>query len=140
MGVIQMEKTQRRLAREKAVFAIYQWRLISASLEEIEMFLKTDKRMSEDEAACCFALDLIENIMQNYAGYRLEITRYLKKGWSFERLSYLEQAILLVSCQELKSSDLEKEIIINEAVELAKKYCDESSYRFINGILTNIEA
>lgn len=135
-----MKKTQRKLAREKAVFATYQWRLIAASLEEIELFLDTDKRMVNDPDARAFALDLVENVMQNYAGYRLEITRYLKKGWTFERLSYLEQAILLVACAELKAAQLDKEIIINEAVELAKEYCDESSYRFINGILTNIEA
>ena len=42
MGVIYMKKTHRKLAREKAVFAIYQWRLIAASLEEIEMFLETE--------------------------------------------------------------------------------------------------
>ena len=140
MGVIYMKKTHRKLAREKAVFAIYQWRLIAASLEEIEMFLETDKRMREDAEARVFALDIIENIMQNYAGYRLDICCYLKQGWTFERLSYLEQAILLVACAELKTADLDKKIIINEAVELTKEYCDESSYRFINGILTHIEA
>lgn len=134
-----MKKTHRKLAREKAVFGIYQWRLINASLEELEFFLSSDKMMYMDAEARIYALDLISKVMENYAGYRLEISRYLKKGWTFERLSYLEQAILLVALAELKNTDLGKEIIINEAVEMAKQYADSSSHRFINGILKNIE-
>ena len=76
--------------------------------------------------------------MDQYAGYRLEVSSYLKEGWTFSRLSYLEQAILLVACFEIKNQELDKKIIANEAVELAKKYCDEHSYKFINGILSNI--
>ena len=63
----------------------------------------------------------------------------LKKGWSFDRLNKMEQAILLVATCELLESELDKSIVINEAVINAKQYCDEDSYKFINGVLTAIE-
>lgn len=135
-----MKKTHRKLAREKAVFAIYQWLLIEASLEDLENFLDSNERLNKDEEAKQFAIHLIKTTIGNYAGYRLDICHYLKPGWTFERLSYLERAILLIACAELKASDLDKKIVINEAVELSKQYCDEDSYRFINGILKNIVA
>lgn len=134
-----MQKIHRKTAREKAVFAIYQWRLIDATKEEIEAFLNTNETLTKEPEAMAFATNLIFKTMENYAGFRLDISRYLKPGWTFERLSYLEQAILLVSCQELQNGELDRKIIINEAVELAKQYCDEKSYRFINGILKNIQ-
>lgn len=134
-----MKKTHRKLAREKAVFAVYQWLLINASREELELFLDTNAGLLKDEEAKNFAKGIINSVLENYAGFRLDLSRYLKKGWTFDRLSYLERAILLVGCAELKEAELDKKIIINEAVELAKQYCDEESYRFINGILTHIE-
>ncbi len=48
----------------------------------------------------------------------------------------MELAILLVAVDELQTEN--KSVVINEAVELTKKYCDDDSYKFINGILNNI--
>ena len=134
-----MNKSHRKLAREKAVFAIYQWLLTNATKKELHLYLITSKALREDENAINYSRQVIDAVMEEYASYRLEVSHYLKEGWTFSRLSYLEQAILLVACYEIKTQDLDKKIIANEAVELAKKYCDEGSYRFINGILANIE-
>lgn len=134
-----MNKSHRKLAREKAVFAIYQWLLTNATKEELHLYLITSKALREDEQAIAYSREVIDTVMEQYASYRLEISHHLKKGWTFSRLSYLEQAILLVACYEIKNNELDKKIIANEAVELTKKYCDEDSYRFINGILSNIE-
>lgn len=133
-----MSKSLRKLAREKAVFAIYQWLLTDASIEELHLYLITSKMLREDEPSISYSRLAIDTVMKEYANYRLEIVSNLKNGWTFERLSYLEQAILLIACFEIKHQELDKKIVANEAVELSKKYCDEDSYRFINGILANI--
>lgn len=65
-----------------------------------------------------------------------EISKYLTE-WTFERLNLLEQAILLSSYTQFKYMEQPKQIVINVAVELSKKYCDETSYKFINGVLDN---
>lgn len=50
----------------------------------------------------------------------------------------MEKAILMIAACELLESDLPKTIVINEAVLNAKKFCDDDSYKFINGVLGQI--
>ena len=77
-------------------------------------------------------------LLQNKDTYQNEIEKYLKKEWSFDRLSVMERAILLIATCELLESDVPKNIIINEAVINAKEFCDEDSYKFINGVLSKV--
>ena len=65
-----------------------------------------------------------------------EISKYLT-DWTFDRLNLLEQAILLSAYTQFKYMEQPKQVVINVAVELAKKFCDETSYKFINGVLDN---
>ena len=61
-----------------------------------------------------------------------------RDDWTFERLGYVERAILLMAACELDLETAPKAIIINEAVTLAKKYCDDDAYRLINGVLDRL--
>lgn len=65
-----------------------------------------------------------------------DISAYLN-DWTFDRLNLLEQAILLSAYTQFKYMKQPKQVVINVAVELAKKYCDETSYKFVNGVLDN---
>lgn len=132
-----MEKVRKKLIREKAVIAVYQYLLTNATDEEIENYLNNyyKPRMEEREVALCKAL--VFNTISRIDEYKPLIQKYLKKGWTLERLSLMEKAILYVSIYEL--NDYSKEIVVNQAVELAKKYCDEDTYKFINGVLASIE-
>ncbi len=66
------------------------------------------------------------------------ITRWLNPGWSLTRISNVDHAILLVGAYELIYTDTATGVIINEAVELAKKYSDDKAGSFVNGVLGNI--
>ena len=114
-----MEKTHRKTAREIATICIYQNLLVGASLDDMHTYIS-------------------ETTLQNKASYQQLLERYLKKGWTFERLSVMERAILFIATCELLESDLPKTIVVNEAVVNAKKFCDDDSYKFINGILGNV--
>ena len=92
----------------------------------------------EDEATYTFCKTLIDTTLLNLDQYRNEISKHLKKGWTWERLSKMEQAILLVATSEMLDSDLAKGVIINEAILIAKTYCDEESYKYINGVLHSL--
>jgi len=59
----------------------------------------------------------------------------LLDNWKFERLSVCTKLILRLAIWELMYTDLNAVIIINEAIEIAKGYAEEESYKFINGIL-----
>ncbi len=65
-----------------------------------------------------------------------DISKYLN-DWSFDRLNLIEQAILLSAYTQFKYMKQPKQVVINVGIELAKKYCDETSYKFINGVLDN---
>ncbi len=133
-----MAKTRRQIARETAMIAIYQYLLVEHSLEEIEAYISENKTIMEDEATYTFCKTLIDTTLLNLDQYRNEISKHLKKGWTWERLSKMEQAILLVATSEILDSELAKGVIINEAILMAKTYCDEESYKFINGILHSL--
>lgn len=61
------------------------------------------------------------------------------KGWKKERVSSVAMAILRLSCYEiLFMNDIPARVSINEAIELSKKYDDEKSYAFVNGVLNSV--
>ena len=65
-----------------------------------------------------------------------KINEALRQDWTFDRLGFVEQAILLMAACELETAP--KAIVIDEAVTLAKKYCDDETYRLINGVLDRL--
>ena len=68
----------------------------------------------------------------------MSIKAYLKKNWSLTQLNVVDKNILRLAVAEFYHSGEDrpdKKVIINEAIELAKTYGGEGSYRFINGLL-----
>ena len=61
----------------------------------------------------------------------------LLANWSFDRISSCTKLILRLALWELINEDISPNIVINEAVELAKCFAEDDSYKFINGILDN---
>jgi transcription antitermination protein NusB len=67
-----------------------------------------------------------------------KINERLNEEWTFARLGFVEQAILLMACCELDLETAPKPIVIDEAITLAKKYCDDEAYKLINGVLDRL--
>lgn len=85
---------------------------------------------------------LVNNIIKNFIEHRNEIEEKIKshlKGYTIERLYKIDLAILMLAVIELfYINENPKQVIINEAVELAKKFSTEKSPKFINGVLADI--
>ena len=84
-----------------------------------------------------YALDLISTVRRK----NKEITELLSKSlvdWQLERLPRIDRDILRIAVAEILFLDLEEQVAINEAVELAKRYSDEDGYKFINGVLRRV--
>mgnify|MGYP000859817532 CR=1 FL=1 len=64
-----------------------------------------------------------------------EISQVLSEKWTVKRLSKIDLALIRTAITEIKYLDIPYKVAINEALELAKKYSDEKSSSFINGIL-----
>lgn len=133
-----MEKINRKISREKAVIGIYQYLLTECDLESIYAYLESESILVKNESNLDFSKSLVNAVIENKNELMAAISEHLKSGWSFERLGYIERAILLVASCEMIKLDMPKTIIINEAVELCKTYCDDESYKYINGVLNSI--
>lgn len=79
-------------------------------------------------------LEVVNRIEERRDTYERAMDQLLT-GWRFDRLGYLEQAILLVACAELELGYQNRVIVVNEAIRLAKDYCDSESFKLINGVL-----
>lgn len=118
-------------AREKLVFTIYQHLLLHKELPAC--FENNFEDGEYDE----FITNVRDDLIENEKNYIDEIGKYLVK-WAFDRLNLVEQAILLETVAELHLNLNDRAVVIDEAVILAKTYCDDDSYRFINGVLDHI--
>lgn len=116
--------------RVQIIFALYQSLLLNKDLR-----LSFDDNFAGDDNE--FLCKLKEDLILNYRNYIEDISPLLTK-WTFDRLSYIEQAILLESASEIKLGLNNKNIVINEAIKITKEYCDEDSYKYINGVLDRI--
>lgn len=87
------------------------------------------------------SLEFTSNILKNFATHYDEINEIISKnlkGYTVDRLFKIDLAIIIVAVIELKYLKNPKEVVINEAVELAKKYSTDKSPKFINGLLADI--
>ena len=60
------------------------------------------------------------------------------ENWRFDRLAAIDRAILRLAIHEMSSSDTPPKVVLNEAVELAKKFSSEESGAFVNGVLDSV--
>ncbi len=112
------------------MITVYQYLLVRRNVDEL---MEDEFNMPVDQIDPYF-VDIINNTVsheEEYAGY---INRVLE-GWSYERLGYIEKAILLNGCSEFALKQNAASVIIDESVEMAKKYCDEDTYKLINSVL-----
>ncbi len=120
----------RHQLREKLIFATYQHLLLDEDFQA-SVDRNFDKEVDD------YAQEIIDLIVANETTY-IDMVRPLLKRWSFERLNYVDQAIILVAVAELKAAKNDKAVIIDEAIKFAKTYCDDNAYRYINGVLDQI--
>jgi len=135
----------RRLARKKSFFIIFQYGFhddfnLDEVLEKTLLFDEDDIQDFESSAneQKTFIYEITSGVIQNLnepTGID-EVIKENCKGWSFDRLNYIDVAILRLAIYEiLYRDDIPMSVSINEAVELAKIYGDDNSSSFINGLL-----
>lgn len=104
--------------------------------EQVDIFLE-DNNITKNEE-----IEYIKNsflgIKENIAQIEKLISNNLTQKWTIERISRIDISILKLAIYEIVYSKLPYKVVINEAVELAKKYGEDSSKSFINGILASI--
>ena len=104
--------------------------------EQIQLFVEANEL--EDNKAIEYINDVIKGIEANKQEILSLIEKNLKTDWKLERISKVDLSLLKLAIYEIKYKNLAFKIVINEVVELAKKYGEEQSKNFVNGILASI--
>ena len=104
--------------------------------EQIDAFIEAYD--INDEEAKKYIYECLEGIEKNLKDILELIEKNLKENWSINRVSKIDISILKLAIYEMLYVKIPYKVAINEAIELAKKYGEDSSKSFINGILASI--
>ena len=126
-----MTKTRSEL-REKCMIILYQWDLFKSSDNvnpDIEAIIKDNLEIDND-----FVKDIVYGVITHKDEID-EIANKYMVDWNIDRIDKTGKAILRIAIFELKYTDTPDIVVINEAIELAKKYSDENVRKIINAVL-----
>lgn len=123
---------KRREAREKALQALFQIEMSGTDPQDAIRNVLDEGQPNE------FLKDLIIGTSANLKEIDEEISKHLER-WSIDRLGKVDLSVLRIGTYELKFTDVPPNVVINEAVEVAKTFGDEKSGQFVNGILSKIK-
>ena len=128
---------QRSAMRELAFKLVYELEVQKNSDDEqFQLFI--DNNEISDEKVIEYLKDIKDGIKNNEEDINNLITSNLKDNWSLNRVSKINISLIKLAIYEMVYKSLPYKVAINEVVELAKKYADESAPVFINGILASI--
>jgi N utilization substance protein B len=122
----------RTKSREFAMQMLFQWDMSLQDLTKLEAkFWKSAKAADKTRT---FANKLFEGAAKDAAVLDELIGKHAE-NWRFERLAAIDRAILRLGIYELRGAETPPKVVLNEAVELAKKFSAEESGAFVNGVL-----
>ena len=128
----------RSKSREEAFKLLYSLQLNEdADIDEQLEFFIEDEDVS-DKRAKKYIRTTITEIQSNEEAIEKHIENNIKDDWSIERISKIDLTLLKLGIYEILYSKLPYKVVINEVVELAKKYGDDKSKSFVNGVLASI--
>lgn len=127
-------KLTRTEAREKIMVILYQIDLYQKEKIDYDVESVIKENLDMDNK---YVRDIVNGVIDNKEELDKIISRYLE-NWSLNRLGQTDRAILRLSAYEMLYYDTPKVVVINEAVELAKKYSDDKVVKLINAVLDKI--
>ncbi len=138
----------KREAREFCLQFLYHFQLPAfleqrKTLETAEIFdrlqeFKQTLGVELSSESLGYVTTIVKGILKNHLELEEILVKYLK-NWKLSRISKIEHTIFIMAIYELKyHAEVPGKVVINEAIELGKKYSTKESASFLNGILDNI--
>lgn len=120
--------------REKCMVILYQYEIMSKSNIEvnIEEIIKDNIEIEND---------FVKEIVYGVITHKNELDEYANKhmkDWTLDRIDKTGAQILRIAIYEIKYTDTPEVVVINEAIELSKKYSDDNVRKIINAILDKL--
>ncbi len=130
---------KRSEAREMLFKALYEVEIQKDVTDEhMSLFLENNEVTDEDMIE--YVKKSVNSINEKREEIEGLIAENLKKDWTLERISKVNIALLKLAIYEIKYAEIPFKVVINEVVDLAKKYSEETAPSFINGVLASIVA
>ncbi len=125
----------RQRTRELLIQALYQWQLTDQQLDELlDQFGDRSEFERVDQA---YFRELFATVLRDFGDLDGLISEQADRGG--DQLDAVSRSVLLLSIAELRTRfEIPTKVIINEAVELAKRYGATDSFRFVNAVLDNV--
>jgi transcription antitermination protein NusB len=124
--------TLRRKSREFALQMLFEWDMTQQNPKQIEEHFWKAARASESTRK--FAHELFEGAVSQ-AGKTDALVGELSENWRFDRLATVDRNILRLAIYEFRFGTAPPKVVIDEAIELAKKFSSDEAPAFLNGIL-----
>jgi N utilization substance protein B len=120
--------------REKCMIILYQYDILKNSKVKpnIDEIIKDNLDIEND-----YVRDIVNGVIDHYDELDTLANKYIK-DWTIDRLDKTGASILRIGLYELKYTDTPEIVVINEAIELSKKYSDDSVRKIINAVLDKI--
>ena len=125
----------RHQVRESIVGLLYASDIGNKEIDKFADDIFEEKKIRNNQLE--FAKNLYSGIKLELGSVDKTINNYLKE-WNLSEIGNIERAILRLGAYEILYSELDDAVVINEAIELAKKLCNDTSPKFINGVLDAI--
>ena len=126
----------RTQARESVIGLLYAYDLGNEGIAKYVDDILEDKKIRNKQKE--FALNLFNGVIENITKIDEEIVSHLNQGLLSD-IGSVEKSILRLAVYEIQYEELEKAIIINEAIELAKRLASDGAPKFMNGLLDKVE-
>ncbi len=127
-----MSRSPRTEARERALGLLYEADVRGVAPTEALAEAQADAEVD------AYVVRLVEGVAAHQEGTDALLRRF-SKGWDLERMPVLDRAVLRMGVEELsRHDDVPTAVVLDEAVELAKRFSTDDSGRFVNGLLARI--
>lgn len=113
---------------------LFQWDMSQQDTARLEA--KFWRGAKAADATRNFANQLFEGAAKDAANLDLLIATYAR-NWKLERVAAIDRAILRLAMHELRAGATPPKVVLNEAIEMAKKFSSEDAGAFVNGVLDN---
>ncbi len=127
----------RSKVREETFKLLYSLQISKEEVkEQIDFFIEVEE--ITDKEAKKYINNIILGIEKEEKNIENQIEQNIKAGWTISRISKIDLTLLKLGIYEIIYTKLPYKVVINEVVELSKKYGDDSSKSFVNGVLASI--
>ena len=130
-----MKRTEAREAAFKLLYSLQLMEDVNID-EQIAIFIENND--IQDNGAIKYIKNIIDGTNKENTELEKIISQNIKEDWDIKRISKIDLTLLKLGIFEIIYSKLPYKVVINEVVELSKKYGDDSSKSFINGVLASV--